>query len=173
MHTLHRNNLTQLVIASLALLSLCECGSFVQRNGSSLVYEGKPFVYAGCNMYWLGLDENEPPHTVNYPTHFRVDDAMVTAKNMGARVVRGHTLGVSTGNPKSYEQALNEWNSNASDHIDYAISRADKFGIKLIIPLTDNVRASTVSALLCRSSPSAPTVHGGCAGIATEHFVHM
>ena len=32
--------------------------SFVRRDGSTLTLAGKPFRFAGTNIYWLGLDEN-------------------------------------------------------------------------------------------------------------------
>jgi len=84
------------------------------------------------------LDENVGG--VNYPTSFRVDDALETAKEMGALVIRTHTLGVSTGNKLSYETGLNVFNNDALKYIDYAIYRAGVLGLKLVIPLTDNYK---------------------------------
>jgi hypothetical protein len=112
--------------------------SFVTRNGSQLFLNGEPFRFSGPNMYWLGLDENVPPGTVAYPTLFRIEDGLRTAAGMGARVVRSHTLGISTGNPLSFEPALDQWNHGALHTIDYAVHCANKFGLKLVIPLTDN-----------------------------------
>ena len=37
-----------------------------------------PFRFAGTNLYWLGLDENVGG--VDYPTYFRIRDALDTAK---------------------------------------------------------------------------------------------
>jgi len=111
---------------------------FVTRNGSQLYYNGSPFRFSGTNIYWLGLDENVGG--VAYPTTFRVDDALETAKEMGAAVVRAHTLGVSTGNKLSYETGLSTFNNEALTYIDYAIYRAGVLGIKLIIPFTDNYK---------------------------------
>ena len=104
---------------------------------------GQPARFAGANAYWLGLDENVLINgsKVNYPTHFRVDDAFETAAGMGALVIRAHTVGVSTGNPLSFEPQLGvfaEGGGKASDHIDYAVYRAGISGIRLIVPLTDN-----------------------------------
>lgn len=45
---------------------------FVTRQGSRLLLGGEDFRFGGGNCYWLGLDENEPPNTVAYPTPFRV-----------------------------------------------------------------------------------------------------
>jgi len=55
-------------------LSRCQ---FVTRQGSKLFLNGKQFRCSGANVYWLGLDENVGG--IQYPTHFRVDDALETA----------------------------------------------------------------------------------------------
>jgi len=52
--------------------------------------------------------------------------------------VRAHTLGISTGNGKSYEKALNDFQEIAIDYIDYAVYKASKLGVKLVVPFTDN-----------------------------------
>jgi mannan endo-1,4-beta-mannosidase len=110
--------------------------TFVARVGSQLLLKGKPFRFSGANIYWLGLDENVGG--VNYPTRFRVDDALATAQEMGATVVRSHTLGISVGCPLCIEPSLGVFNEAALQHVDYAIMSAKKHGIKLIIPLVDN-----------------------------------
>lgn len=112
--------------------------AFVTRSGSQLLLGGKPFRFAGPNIYWLGLDGNLGG--VTYPTHFRVDDALSTAQAMGATVVRAHTLGISVGCPLCVEPSLGVFNETALQHIDYAIKAAHDHGIRLIIPLIDNWR---------------------------------
>lgn len=109
---------------------------FVERDGFKLVLGGKPFRYAGANIYWLGLDENTG--SIAYPSHFRVDDALDTAARMGATVVRSHTVGVSTGGALSLEPSLGHFNDQAFAAIDYAILSARSHGIRLLVPLTDN-----------------------------------
>jgi mannan endo-1,4-beta-mannosidase len=111
-------------------------GKFVTRSGSQLILNGKPFRFSGANIYWLGLDENVGG--INYPTYFRVDDALATAQQMGASVVRSHTLGISVGCPLCIEPALGVFNETAFQYIDYAIMAAQKHNIRLIIPLVDN-----------------------------------
>ncbi|MFI5838008.1 cellulase family glycosylhydrolase [Micromonospora sp. NPDC051300] len=118
--------------------------AFVVRDGTRLTVAGRPFRFAGPNAYWLGLDENvggtdpaDPP-AVDHPTYFRIRDGLTTARRMGATVVRAHTLGVSTGHPKSLEPALGQVNPEAFDRIDYAIAEARRQGLRLIVPLTDN-----------------------------------
>lgn len=109
---------------------------FVVRQGAQLLLKGKPFRFAGANIYWLGLDENVGG--VNYPSHFRVDDALATAEEMGATVVRSHTLGISLGCPLCLEPARGVFNEAAFQQVDYAITSAKKHGLRLIIPFIDN-----------------------------------
>lgn len=110
-------------------------GNFVTRSGAQLQLNGSPFRFAGCNCYWLGLEEQP---AVQYPTLFQIDDALLVAREMGATVVRSHSLGISVGNPLSVWPSLNTLNSTAFNTIDYAIYRAGQLGLKLIIPFTDD-----------------------------------
>ncbi|HEX8348270.1 MAG TPA: carbohydrate binding domain-containing protein [Actinoplanes sp.] len=109
---------------------------YVTRSGSTLQLGGETFRFGGANIYWLGLDENVGG--VDYPTYFRIDDALRTAKAMGATVVRSHTLGISTGNPLSFEPTLGQFNPAALATVDYAVARARELGIRLVVPLVDN-----------------------------------
>lgn len=109
---------------------------FVTRSGTRLTLDGKPFRFAGANIYWLGQDRLDGK--LVYPTHFRIDDALDTAQRMGATVVRVETLGESTGNPLSIEPALGVFNEAAFEPRDYAVTQAAKRGIRLIAPLVDN-----------------------------------
>lgn len=106
---------------------------FVTRSGTQLLLNGHPFRFAGANMHWLGLDDS-----ANYPSPFRVNDGLDAAKEMGATVVRSHTLGISVGCSNCIEPSLGVFNAMAFAHVDYAIKAARDRGIRLIIPLTDN-----------------------------------
>jgi mannan endo-1,4-beta-mannosidase len=107
--------------------------AFVTRQGSTLYFNGKPFRFAGPNIYWLGLTDNQ-----TYPSTSRVDNALAAAKTMGATVVRAHTLGISVGCGNCLEPSLNHFNDQAFNSIDYAVAKARQDGLHLIIPLTDN-----------------------------------
>nr|SBO96172.1 Endo-1,4-beta-mannosidase [Nonomuraea gerenzanensis] len=105
------------------------------RADSRLSLDGKPFRFAGTNIYWLGLDENVGG--VAYPTFFRIRDALDTAKAMGMTVVRSHML-ASTGNPLSILPSKQAgFNEAAFATVDYAIAYAGSIGLRLILPLTD------------------------------------
>jgi hypothetical protein len=125
------------------ILSLCAARanamSWIRRNGTRLHEDGGPFAMVGCNIYWLGLDENVPPSTVAYPTRFRIREALETARQLGATIVRSHTLGISTGNVRSFESELNTFSfSEPIEVIDYAVHVARELGLRLVVPLTDN-----------------------------------
>ncbi|KAI5481657.1 mannan endo-1,4-beta-mannosidase, glycoside hydrolase family 5 protein [Pseudohyphozyma bogoriensis] len=111
--------------------------TFVKRSGSGLTLDGNEYRIVGPNIYWLGLDENVVPNP-SYPDQGRVREAFAIAAAMGANTVRSHTLGVSTGNSLSVWPSWGNTNAAAFVPIDYAIWAARNYGIRLIIPLTDN-----------------------------------
>jgi len=111
---------------------------FLTRRGSALLApNGSGFRVGGVNLYWLGLDENEGG--VHLPTHFRVSDGLATVAGfLGPALVRAHTVGVSTGGALSFEPALGRFNASALDAADWAVAEAERLGLRLIVPLTDN-----------------------------------
>ena len=52
---------------------------YVTRRGSSLIdpVTNESFRFGGCNIYWMGLDENV--NGVAHPTHFRITGALHTS----------------------------------------------------------------------------------------------
>ncbi len=117
---------------------------FVTRSGSSLILGGHPFRFAGANLYWTGLDENvggidpDGPRSVDYPSFFRIRDGLRTARQLGASVVRAHTVGISTGTSESLEPSFGATNPSAWETMDYTVAQAGRLGLRLIVPLTDN-----------------------------------
>lgn len=100
-----------------------------------LTLQREPFRFAGTNLYWLGLDENV--RGTDHPTYFRIDDALKAARIMNASVVRSHTLGTSLGCAPCIQPGPGEFNNDAFAPIDYTIARARAYGLRLIVPLTD------------------------------------
>lgn len=110
----------------------------ITRSGSTLLQQGEPWRFAGVNMYWLGLDENRPDSVgATYPTHAAVWRALASAASLGATVVRSTTLGVSVGGPRSLEPQLGTFDDRALDAVDFAVAAAQRLGLHLMIPLTD------------------------------------
>jgi hypothetical protein len=118
--------------SSIPITRLASSG-FITRAGSRLMLNGQPFRFAGANIHWLALDDS-----MNYPSQFRVNDALDAAKEMGLTVIRSHDLGISTGCSSCIEPSLGIFNETALKHVDYVIKAAGDRGLHLIIPLTDN-----------------------------------
>jgi Cellulase (glycosyl hydrolase family 5) len=110
---------------------------YVTRSGDTLLLKGDPFRFSGTNIFWGGLDDDGRTG-FNYPTTFRVDSALQTMVDMGETVVRCQTCGISTGTPFSVEPSLGGFSQTALRHIDYFIAQAQRYGIKVVVPLTDN-----------------------------------
>jgi hypothetical protein len=108
--------------------------AFVTRSGDRLTLAGKPFRFGGANVEWLGLVGYGPadPAGPRYPSRFEIDDALRTAKEMGALVVRSQTMGDSVGCDLCLEPVRGKFNPAAFRTIDYALSRARLLGIKVI-----------------------------------------
>ena len=131
-------SLVTIVVAgpSVSQANASSVNGFVTKSGSTLQLNGSAFRFAGANMYWLGLDENVGG--VAYPTQYRVNDAMSSAREMGATVVRSHSLGDTVGCTLCIEPTLGTFNETALERVDYAIKTAGDNGIRLVIPLVDN-----------------------------------
>ena len=107
---------------------------FVVRDGARLTLAGKPYRFGGANVEWLGLVGYGPadPLGPRYPTHAEIDDALATAAELGARVVRAQTIGDSVGCERCLEPALGRFSDAAFEPIDYALKVARERGIRLI-----------------------------------------
>jgi hypothetical protein len=108
--------------------------SFVIRSGPRLTLGGRPFRFGGANIEWLGVAGYGPadPAGPHFPSDYEVDDAMATARELGATVVRSQTMGDSVGCTACIEPDLGEFNEAAFERIDYALASARAHGIKII-----------------------------------------
>ena len=108
--------------------------SFVMRSGPRLALAGRPFRFGGANIEWLGVAGYGPadPGGPHFPSHYEVDDALATARELGATVVRSQTMGDSVACAACIEPALGEFNEVAFEHIDYALASARAHGIRII-----------------------------------------
>jgi mannan endo-1,4-beta-mannosidase len=138
---------TAAVVALLAAPAAAPQGSadsFVTRSGTRLLLNGKTFRFGGANVEWLGLVGYGPadPAGPRYPTHFETDDALATAQDLGARVVRSQTMGDSVGCPLCIEPELGRFNQAAFEPIDYALKSARAHGLRVIATIVgDDARA--------------------------------
>src|SRR5712692_2768212 len=130
-----------------------EANSFVTRSGAELRLAGQPFRFGGANVEWLGLAGYGPsdPAGPHYPSHYEIDDALTTAKEMGAHVVRAQTMGDSVGCDLCIEPARGQFNPAAFERIDYALESARKRGIKIIPTIIgDDARAGGTGCVYLR-----------------------
>ena len=140
-----RGTFTSVTLLALAVMSLCARSSaqtgpnneFVQHDGTRLTLGGEPFRYSGPNIEWLGIEAYGPSENMGprYPTHFEVDDALDTAKMMGAHVIRAQTLGDSVGCDLCIEPKPGEFNPEAFKPIDYAVKAAHDRGLRYVVTL--------------------------------------
>ena len=133
--------LTLLVVSSVSVSFPSTADILVTRDVSSLYLGSSPWTASGANVYWLGLDENirpsslNSPPTISYPTKARITEIFDTMVAIGARTVRSQTLGVSVGHPLSVMPRLGEVNEEAFENMDWAIREARRTGVRVFAPL--------------------------------------
>jgi mannan endo-1,4-beta-mannosidase len=140
-----RRAFATVTLVALAVMAVCAPSSaqtahndeFVRRDGTRLSLGGETFRYSGPNIEWLGLEAYGPidPMGPRYPSHFEVDDALDTAKMMGARVIRSQTMGDSIGCDLCIEPKLGQFNPEAFKQLDYVLKAAHDRDLRLIVTL--------------------------------------
>jgi mannan endo-1,4-beta-mannosidase len=118
--------------------------AFVGHSGTHLTLNGKPWRFGGANIEWLGVSNYGPasPTPPRFATHAEVDQALATARQLGARVVRAQTLGDSVGCDVCLEPERGVFNAEAFGHVDYALAAARKRGLRLIVTLVGDDAAA-------------------------------
>ncbi|RZS00621.1 hypothetical protein BHM03_00030357 [Ensete ventricosum] len=109
--------------------------SFVQRNGTRFVVDGRAFFVNGWNSYWL-MDQS-----VEESSRQRVSEIFQTGKKMGMTVCRTwafndgayHALQVSLG--IFDERVFKLWQA-----LDWVIVEARRHGIRLLLSLVNNLQ---------------------------------
>jgi mannan endo-1,4-beta-mannosidase len=112
---------------------------FVARSGSQFLLNGKPYRFAGNNVYYLF-----------YKSHYMIDDVMATMQRNGIRVIRtwgfsdgkapyaGDGDGIPNGNEGSaFQPEKDLYYEPTFVHFDSVIKSAGKHGVRLIIPLVN------------------------------------
>src|SRR5947207_10207831 len=119
-------------------------GPFVTQSGPHLLLSGRPYRFGGANIEWLGLAGYGPsdPAGPHYASHYEIDDALATARELGANVVRSQTMADSAGCAACIEPELGQFSDAAFERIDYALASARARGIKIIATLVGDDAAS-------------------------------
>ena len=123
--------------------SISDDQHFVERRQNRLALNSRPYRFGEINIEWLGLEDygpqgKRPPHV---PTAFEVEDALATAEEMGARVVRSQTLGDTIGCAACLEPRPGSFSEAMLRHIDEVIAAASRHHLRLIIPFTGDCAA--------------------------------
>jgi mannan endo-1,4-beta-mannosidase len=123
--------------------------SFVERVGSRLEFGGKTYRFGEINIEWLGLKDYGPKGTQppQIPSSFEVEDALATAEEMGARVVRSQTLGDTIGCEECLEPRPGVFNEAMLMHTDNVIASAERHHLRLIIPFTGDCADCSLQGL--------------------------
>ena len=105
---------------------------FVKVLNGEFILNGKPIKLVGPNAYWMGITEE-----YNYPPKHHIEEVFEATYRLSGNAIRSHTLGHSSGSGNSLRPRDNNLNEAAWDIIDYSYSLANKYNIKLVVPLTD------------------------------------
>lgn len=110
--------------------------AFVQSRGTQFTLEDRPFYFTGTNNYYLP-----------YKSNFMVDAVLDAAQALGLKVIR--TWGFLDSNkegvyfhywdPLSGAPGFND-GPTGLEHLDYVIHAARQRGLKLIMPLVNNLQ---------------------------------
>jgi mannan endo-1,4-beta-mannosidase len=105
------------------------------RSGTHLQVNGTTVRWGGANAFWLGLDDNGG---LLIPAQSTISNALEGCRQMGAGLVRSHTIGQSAGTPLSYETAAGVYSDAHLAGADWAVYQAGLKGLYLMPCLTDN-----------------------------------
>ncbi|KAL8136625.1 hypothetical protein V2J09_002626 [Rumex salicifolius] len=107
--------------------------SFVQRNGTQLFLDGKPFYINGWNSYWL-MD-----HAVDGFSRPRISGILQAGSKMGLTVCR--TWGFNDGTYHALQVAPGLFNEQVFKALDYVVAEAGRYRVRLILSLVNNLKA--------------------------------
>lgn len=120
------------------LLILClpifsQENSFVRTSGINFVLNNKPFYPVGINCYYL-------QNLAAYGDTQKVIEVFENAKQMNVNVIRtwGFFDSDDTTNPAVIQSYPGRIHENGMRALDFVISKASQYNIKLIIPLVNN-----------------------------------
>ncbi|KAJ8568055.1 hypothetical protein K7X08_020777 [Anisodus acutangulus] len=107
--------------------------SFVERNGTQFIVEGKAFYINGWNSYWL-MD-----HAADYTTRPRIRTMLQAGAKMGLTVCR--TWAFNDGGYNALQISPGKFDEKVFRALDHVIAEARRNGIRLILSLVNNLQA--------------------------------
>ncbi|XAR64137.1 Mannan endo-1,4-beta-mannosidase [Bertholletia excelsa] len=123
---------SSVTIFLLLLLILAEAGDdgFVGTRGVQFVLNGAPFYANGFNAYWLMYMGSDPSQ------RSKVSSAFEEARSHGLSVARTWAFGDGGYRPLQYSPG--SYNEQTFQGLDFVVSEARRYGIKLILSLVNN-----------------------------------
>ncbi|KAL1353675.1 mannan endo-1,4-beta-mannosidase 7-like [Arachis hypogaea] len=103
---------------------------FVKARGIQLVLNGNPYYANGFNAYWLMFEASEPSQ------RNKVSSAFQDASSLGLNIAR--TWAFSDGGYKPLQYSPGSYNEDMFQGLDFVISEAKKYGMKLVLSLVNN-----------------------------------
>ncbi|XP_057455656.1 mannan endo-1,4-beta-mannosidase 2 [Lotus japonicus] len=107
--------------------------SFVERNGTQFVVDGKPFYINGWNSYWFMVQ------SVDDYTKPRVREMLKAGAKIGLTVCR--TWAFNDGDYNALQTSPGVFDEQTFKALDYVIAEARQHGIRLLLSLVNNLHA--------------------------------
>ncbi|KAB2047614.1 hypothetical protein ERO13_A13G055601v2 [Gossypium hirsutum] len=107
--------------------------SFVERNGSRFILDGKPLYVNGWNSYWLMA------HSMDENSRRRVSAMLQAGAKMGLTVCR--TWALNDGGYDALQISPGQFDERVFQALDYVIGEASRHGIRLLLSLVNNLQA--------------------------------
>ena len=145
---LRRNRFLVLVaLVALAAIRPVHAGfsQFVTRSGSTLYVGGTPFRFAGFNLSGPVVANNYTPdgsYDRDVLSDFQIDDAMATANEMGATVVRVWSATNALGSVQGQAQfstGSDTVNATSLQQTDYILQSAANHNVRVIFTLLEGI----------------------------------
>ncbi|CAM0881980.1 unnamed protein product [Alopecurus aequalis] len=105
-------------------------GGFVRAQGTRFVMNGSPYYANGFNAYWLTTLAADPAQKG------KVTSALSQAAGRGLTVAR--TWAFSDGGSNALQYSPGKYNENTFKGLDFVLSEARKYGVKVILSLVNN-----------------------------------
>ncbi|KAK9164189.1 hypothetical protein Syun_005091 [Stephania yunnanensis] len=120
-----------LLIQQLAFVHHIEAGDgFVRARGLRFLLNGSPYYANGFNAYWLMYVASDPSQ------RNKVSSAFQQASSHGLTIAR--TWAFSDGGYRPLQYSPGSYNQQMFQGLDFVVSEARKYGIKLILSLVNN-----------------------------------
>ncbi|CAI9114785.1 OLC1v1015587C3 [Oldenlandia corymbosa var. corymbosa] len=136
-----RDNSFRLIITIFIICLHCEnhlassAGSstgFVQTRGTRFILNGSPFLFNGFNSYWMMRVATQPSQ------RYKVSNVYREATAAGLTVCR--TWAFSDGGDQALQMSPGVYDERVFQALDFVISEARKYGVRLILSLSNNYK---------------------------------